>query len=258
MSALLEIENVTKRFGGLCAISKCNVTVESGRTHGIIGPNGAGKTTLFNLITGIYKPTEGSIRFKGEEISGMRPGRIALKGIGRTFQNIRLLKSQTVLDNVRMAFDSQLHYSPFEAMLHLPRLGRDEKRSIDESMELLQPFGLADHANDLATEMPYGSQRKLEIARALALKPSVLLLDEPAAGMNTGETAELTEFLRWVKEHFQVTLVLIEHHMHLVMNLCDRITVLDFGQTIADGTPEEVRANPRVIEAYLGGTEEVN
>jgi len=256
MSALLEIQNLTKRFGGLCAISACNVAVEAGKTHGIIGPNGAGKTTLFNLITGIYKPTEGDIRFRGESISGMRPGRIALKGIGRTFQNIRLLKSQTVLDNVRIAYDSQLHYSPLEAMLRLPRLGRDEDKSIAASLELLAPFGLADHAHDLASELPYGSQRKLEIARALALKPDLLLLDEPAAGMNTGETADLTEFLRWVKEHFKVTLVLIEHHMHLVMNLCDRITVLDFGQTIADGTPEEIRANPRVIEAYLGGTED--
>lgn len=256
MSALLEIDKVTKRFGGLCAISQCGVSVEAGRTHGIIGPNGAGKTTLFNLITGIYKPTEGDIRFRGESIAGLRPGRIALKGIGRTFQNIRLLKSQTVLDNVRIAFDSQLHYSPVEAMLRLPGLLRGEKRSVDESLELLRPFGLADHAHELACELPYGSQRKLEIARALALKPALLLLDEPAAGMNTGETAELTEFLRWVKDHFNVTLVLIEHHMHLVMNLCDRITVLDFGQTIADGTPEEIRENSRVIEAYLGGVED--
>ncbi len=256
MSALLEIDHVSKHFGGLCAISKCSVRVETGRTHGIIGPNGAGKTTLFNLITGIYKPTAGDIRFHGESISGFRPGRIALKGIGRTFQSIRLLKSQTVLENVRIAFDSQLHYSPLEAMLRLPRLGRDENKSIDASIELLLPFGLADQAHDLAGELPYGSQRKLEIARALALKPDLLLLDEPAAGMNTGETADLTGFLRWVKDHFQVTLVLIEHHMHLVMNLCDRITVLDFGLTIAEGTPEEIRTNPRVIEAYLGGAEE--
>lgn len=255
MSALLEIENVTKRFGGLCAISACNMRVAAGDAHGIIGPNGAGKTTLFNLITGIYKPTEGAIRFRGEPIAGLRPGRIALKGIGRTFQNIRLCKNLTVLDNVRVAFDSQLHYSPVEALLRLPRSGRDEKRSIDESLALLEPFGLRGHAQDIAGEMSYGLQRKLEIARALALKPQLLLLDEPAAGMNTGETAALTGFLRWVRQEFQVTLVLIEHHMHLVMNLCDRITVLDFGQTIAEGTPEEIRANPRVIDAYLGGSE---
>lgn len=256
MSALLEIQDVTKTFGGLCAISKCNATIHEGHTHGVIGPNGAGKTTLFNLITGIYQPTSGNIRFNGENIGGFRPSRIAIKGIARTFQNIRLFKNQTVLDNVRIAHDSQLRYSPLEAFFKLPRSGREEQRSITESLELLEPFGLAPYANALATELPYGSQRRLEIARALALKPKLLLLDEPAAGMNTGETAQLTEFLRWVRQHFNITMVLIEHHMHLVMGLCDRITVLDFGQTIAEGTPEEIRNNKRVIEAYLGGTEE--
>jgi branched-chain amino acid transport system ATP-binding protein len=252
MSALLEICEVTKRFGGLCAISNCSIDVEAGRTHGIIGPNGAGKTTLFNLITGIYRPSSGDIRFKRESITGLRPNRVAAMGVGRTFQNIRLFRNLTVLENVRVAFDSQLHYSPFEAFFGLPRQSRDERRSIDESFRLLRPFGLGDCAESLAGELSYGSQRRLEIARALALKPGLLLLDEPAAGMNTAETAALTEFLRWVREEFRLTLVLIEHHMHLVMNLCDRITVLDFGQTIAEGTPKEIRENPRVIEAYLG------
>lgn len=252
MSTLLEINDVTKRFGGLCAISKCNVRVQTGHTHGIIGPNGAGKTTLFNLITGIYTPTEGDIRFHGQSIVGLRPSRIATLGVGRTFQNIRLFKTRTVLENVRVAFDSQLKYSPLEALFGFPRSGREENRSIEECMELLRPFNLHEQAQSLAGELSYGAQRKLEIARALALKPALLLLDEPAAGMNSGETAALTEFLRWVRDHFQITLVLIEHHMHLVMGLCDRITVLDFGQTIADGTPDEIRANQRVIEAYLG------
>lgn len=252
MSTLLEINDVTKRFGGLCAISKCNVRVQTGHTHGIIGPNGAGKTTLFNLITGIYSPTEGDIRFQGKSITGQRPSRIATLGIGRTFQNIRLFKNRTVLENVRVAFDSQLRYSPLEALFGFPRSGREESRSIEECMELLRPFNLLDQAQSLAGELSYGAQRKLEIARALALKPALLLLDEPAAGMNSGETMALTEFLRWVRDHFQITLVLIEHHMHLVMGLCDRITVLDFGQTIADGTPDEIRTNQRVIEAYLG------
>jgi branched-chain amino acid transport system ATP-binding protein len=256
MSGLLEIHEVTKRFGGLCAISNCSIKVEAGRTHGIIGPNGAGKTTLFNLITGIYRPTSGDIRFQRETITGLRPNRVAAMGIARTFQNIRLFRNLSVLENVRVAFDSQLHYSPLEAFFGLPRQARDEKQSLEESFRLLGPFGLAEHAQSLAGELSYGSQRRLEIARALALKPVVLLLDEPAAGMNTAETATLTEFLRWVRKEFQLTLVLIEHHMHLVMNLCDCITVLDFGQTIAEGTPKEIRDNRRVIEAYLGEADE--
>jgi branched-chain amino acid transport system ATP-binding protein len=256
MSALLEIHDVTMRFGGLCAIANCSIDVETGRTHGIIGPNGAGKTTLFNLVTGIYRPSSGEIRFKRESIGGLRPNRVAALGIARTFQNIRLFKNLTVLENVRVAFDSQLHYSPFAAFFVLPGQAHDERRSIEESLRLLEPFGLAEQADSLAGELSYGSQRRLEIARALALKPGLLLLDEPAAGMNTAETVTLTEFLRWVRNEFQLTLVLIEHHMHLVMNLCDRITVLDFGQTIAEGTPKEIRDNPRVIEAYLGETEE--
>ncbi|GAT34478.1 branched-chain amino acid transport system ATP-binding protein [Terrimicrobium sacchariphilum] len=256
MSALLEVRNVSRHFGGLKAISGCDFSVTEGHAHGIIGPNGAGKTTLFNLITGIYKPTAGEIVFAGERLDGMRPSRIALKGIGRTFQNIRLFKQLTVLENVRIAYDSQLHYSPLEALITLPRMGRNEAESIAKSSALLEAFGLGALSDSLAGDLPYGLQRKLEIARAIALKPRLLLLDEPAAGLNSGETAALTEFLRWVRTEYKVTLLLIEHHMHLVMGLCDRITVLDFGQKIAEGTPEEIRGNKRVIEAYLGAEEE--
>lgn len=256
MSALLEVRNVSRHFGGLKAISECGFSVTEGHAHGIIGPNGAGKTTLFNLITGIYKPTAGEIVFAGERLDGLRPSRIALKGIGRTFQNIRLFKQLTVLENVRIAYDSQLRYSPLEALLTLPRMGRNEAESIAKSSALLEAFGLGALSESLAGDLPYGLQRKLEIARAIALNPRLLLLDEPAAGLNSGETAALTEFLRWVRTEYKVTLLLIEHHMHLVMGLCDRITVLDFGQKIAEGTPEEIRGNKRVIEAYLGAEEE--
>ena len=252
MNALLELDGVTQRFGGLVALADCNLRVEAGHAHGIIGPNGAGKTTLFNLVTGIYRPTSGRIRFRGADVTGQRPSRLALDGIARTFQNIRLCKHLTVLDNVRVAFDSQVSYSVFHALGRLGRQQREEDRSVAESMVLLGHFGLREAARLLPGELSYGAQRRLEIARALALRPSLLLLDEPAAGMNRQEVAALVDFLSWVRDHFAVTLVLIEHHMHLVMNLCDRITVLDFGQTIGEGTPAEVRADPRVVAAYLG------
>jgi len=256
MTPLLQLDGVTKRFGGLCAVSDARLEVQAGHAHGIIGPNGAGKTTLFNLITGIYKPDEGAIRFEGMDIAGLRPNQVASRGIGRTFQNIRLCRDLTVLDNVRLAYDVQLRSSPLSALLNLPSHRREERRSIDGSMELLRDFGLESFAELEAGGLPYGLQRRLEIARALALNPRLLLLDEPAAGMNSAETLKLMEFLRWVRDHFEVTLVLIEHHMKLVMGLCDRITVLDFGVTIADGTAVEIQSNRRVIDAYLGEDEE--
>ena len=249
---LLRLEGVTKRFGGLCAVSGCDLAVQAGHAHGIIGPNGAGKTTLFNLVTGIYRPDAGDIRLRGQSLAGLRPNQIALRGIGRTFQNIRLCKELSVLDNVRLAYDTRLSTSPLSALLALPGLRRDERRSADESLALLEAFGLGHLADQQARALPYGLQRRLEIARAIALKPSLLLLDEPAAGLNHAEMDELLRFLRWVRGHFGVTIVLIEHHMKLVMGLCDRISVFDFGVKIAEGTPEEIRADRRVIDAYLG------
>ncbi len=249
---LLRLDGVTKRFGGLCAVSGCDLSVQAGHAHGIIGPNGAGKTTLFNLITGIYRPDAGDIRLRGQSLVGLRPNQIARRGIGRTFQNIRLCKELSVLDNVRLAYDTRLSTSPLSALFALSALRRDEARSADESLALLESFGLGHLAGQPARALPYGLQRRLEIARAIALKPAVLLLDEPAAGLNHAEMDELLRFLKWVRDHFAVTIVLIEHHMKLVMGLCDRISVLDFGVKIAEGTPEEIRANRRVIDAYLG------
>jgi branched-chain amino acid transport system ATP-binding protein len=252
MSALLEVRNVTMRFGGLVAVSDLTLEVTQGHAHGIIGPNGAGKTTAFNVITGIYTPTAGDVLFRGETISGRRPSAIARGGIARTFQNIRLFRDLTVLDNVRIAHDAHARYSWAGAMVQLPSARRAEQESIERCTDLLEKFGLGDAAYERAGDLPYGSQRRLEIARAMALQPSLLLLDEPAAGMNSAETLKLVEFLGWLRDHFSVTMLLIEHHMQLVMTFCDRITVLDFGATIAEGTADEVRNNPKVIEAYLG------
>ena len=249
---LLQTRGVTQRFGGLTAVSDLSLEVAEGHAHGIIGPNGAGKTTAFNLITGIYKPTQGDILFRGKPISGLRPDEIARRGIGRTFQNIRLFRDLSVLDNVRIAYDSRSRYSWPGAMVQLPSARREERETIEACEELLEQFGLAEVAGEKAGGLPYGSQRRLEIARAMALKPALLLLDEPAAGMNSAETLKLVEFLGWLRDHFSVTMLLIEHHMQLVMTFCDRITVLDFGATIAEGGPENIRTNAKVIEAYLG------
>jgi len=252
MSALLETRNLSRHFGGLRAIGDLSLSVNRGEILGVIGPNGAGKTTLFNLLTGIYPPSSGDILFEGRSIAGMQPSRIARLGMARTFQNIRLFRQLSVLENVRIAYDSRLVYSPADALLRTPSTRIRERESIDASMELLELFELGSLAGDAAGDLSYGAQRRLEIVRALALRPSILLLDEPAAGMNPSESMRLTEFLRWVHEKFSLTIVLIEHHMQMVMALCDRIEVIEFGVRIAGGTPDEVKANPRVVEAYLG------
>lgn len=251
--ALLEVKNLGITFGGLHAVDHFNLQVEQGALYGLIGPNGAGKTTVFNLLTGVYQPTTGSFFLDGENLTGKAPIEINKKGIARTFQNIRLFQNMSVIENVKVGLHNSGHCSFLESVLRLPRYFKEEAALDEKAMELLAVFGLDGERDYLASGLPYGKQRKLEIARALATSPKLLLLDEPAAGMNPNETAELMNTIKAVRERFGIAILLIEHDMSFVMGICEQITVLDYGRVIAAGTGEEIRQNPKVIAAYLGG-----
>lgn len=253
---ILEVNHATMRFGGLVAVNDLSMHIDEQEIVALIGPNGAGKTTAFNMITGVYTPTDGSVTLTGRNITGMRPDRIALAGIARTFQNIRLFKALTVLDNVVIAQHLRLSSSWVSSVLRMPRYRKENAQMYRRAEELLRYMGLWEARGEVASSLPYGMQRKLEIARALATQPTLLLLDEPAAGMNPAESAELTELIRGIRDQFRLTVLLIEHHMDVVMDISDRIYVLNYGSLIADGTPEEIQNNDDVIHAYLGGDED--
>jgi len=249
---ILEIRSLSKRFGGIQALSRVDLGLSTGELVGLIGPNGSGKTTLFNVVTGIYRPDGGQVLLKGADISGIPPHRINHLGIARTFQNIRLFRNLSVLDNVRVAYHRHIGYGPFSALSRTGAFARGESELMDRAVKLLSFVHLEDRKEELAANLAYGAQRRLEIARALASGPKVLLLDEPAAGMNPYEVGRLREFLLRVRERFRLTVLLIDHQMSLVMGVCERVVVMDFGQVIARGKPSEIRENPAVIEAYLG------
>lgn len=250
---LLEVKDLTKNFGGLTAVGDVTMELHEGELVGLIGPNGAGKTTLFNLLTGVYEPSEGTITLAGTLLNGKAPSKIASLGLGRTFQNIRLFKNMTVLENVLIGLGNHGKAEVFASFFRLPAFYKNEESLKTKAIELLKIFDLDGEADTLAKNLPYGQQRRLEIVRALATEPKILFLDEPAAGMNPQETAELTQLIRKIKEEFNITIMLIEHDMSLVMEVTERIYVLEYGRLIAHGTPAEIRSNKRVIEAYLGG-----
>lgn len=260
---VLKTDNISIQFGGLMAVANLNLEVKKGELIGLIGPNGAGKTTVFNMLTGVYKPTAGRIEIKDRsgqlcDIGRLHPYQITALGMARTFQNIRLFKDLTVLENVRIGNHLNVKYKSFAGILRLPSYYREERQIEEECQELLRIFAIDHKRDELAKNLPYGEQRKLEIVRALATKPHILLLDEPAAGMNPQETLELMELIQYIRERFDLTIILIEHDMKLVMGICQRIAVLDYGRMIACGTPEEVTHNPLVIKAYLGKEMENN
>ena len=252
MAELLKVDNVSMVFGGLRAVSNLSMHIDEGELIGLIGPNGAGKTTAFNMITGVYTPTEGKVYFNGQQSSGKKSYQVTQMGMARTFQNIRLFSELSVIDNVKIAYNMHVTYNLADAIIRDGKYLSEEEFITQKALDLLKIFHLEEEAHEVAKNLPYGKQRRLEIARALATEPKLLLLDEPAAGMNPQETKELMEMIRWIRKEFNLSILLIEHDMGLVMGVCERIYVLEYGMKIAEGTPDEIKHNTRVIEAYLG------